>query len=206
MEIGAARKTQTRLSGIVLAGGHSQRMGCDKAFIDLDGRPLISRILDKLARFCDELIISANQAEPFGGLPARVVPDVIPERGALSGIHAGLKAMRNERAVVVACDMPFLSLSLLRFMAAISPGYDAVVPRIGKYYEPLHAVYSADCVGPIQELVAAGPRRIVSLYDRVVVREVTEDEVRLFGASLSFVNVNTPEDWENVERLRCARA
>ncbi len=189
------------LSGIVLAGGHSQRMGRNKALMELEGRTLISRVLDKLTRLCDELIISANGAEAYGDLPARVVADVIQGRGAFSGIHAGLRAMRNERAVVVACDMPFLSLSLLRFMAAVSPGFDVVVPRLGEYYEPLHAVYSANCVGPIEQLLACGPRRIASLYQLVRVREVTQDEVHLFGAGLSFVNVNTPEDWAEVQRL-----
>jgi molybdopterin-guanine dinucleotide biosynthesis protein A len=176
-------------------------MGRNKALMELDGRTLLSRILDKLARLCDELIVSTNHVEPYRGLEARVVPDVIPGRGALGGVHAGLAAMRNERALVVACDMPFLSLSLLRFMAGVSPGYDVVVPRVGQYYEPLHAVYSAACAGPIEQLMAGGPRRIVSLYRHVRVREVTEDEVRLFGADLSFANVNTPSDWAEVQRV-----
>lgn len=198
---GAARQSGTRLSGVVLAGGQSQRMGYNKALLELDGQTLIERVLENLARLCNELIISAIDVEPYRNLDARVVPDAIRGRGALGGIHAGLDAMRNERAIVVACDMPFLRLSFLRYMVAMAQGYDVVVPRIGEYYEPLHAVYSKGCAAEIERLVAEGPRRIVALYDRVRVREVTEEQMRLFGAEYSFVNVNTPKDWAEVRRL-----
>lgn len=192
---------QSSLSGVVLAGGHSRRMGRNKAFMELDGKPLIARVLDRLAQLCDELIISANDVELYSHLPAKVVADVIPGRGALSGIHAGLAAMRNETALVVACDMPFLNLPLLRFMTVVAQGFDVVVPRIAEYFEPLHAIYRVSCIEPIEKLVADEPRRVVDLYQNVHVREVTEDEVRLFDAELSFFNVNTPAEWAEAQRL-----
>jgi molybdopterin-guanine dinucleotide biosynthesis protein A len=195
------RRVRAELSGIVLAGGKSQRMGRNKALMELGGKTLISHVLDKLTRLCDELIVSANELELYADLPARIVPDQIPGRGALSGVHAGLKAMRNERAVVVACDMPFLSLSLLRYMAIVALAYDVVVPVVGGHFEPLHAVYSVNCVDPIEQLVTERPQRVVALYRRVRVREVTEGEASLFGAELSFMNVNTPEDWTEAQRL-----
>jgi molybdopterin-guanine dinucleotide biosynthesis protein A len=191
----------TGLSGVVLAGGQSKRMGRDKALLELGGRTLIARVLDKLALLCDELIISANERDPYTHLAGRVVPDVIPGRGALGGIHAGLAAMRNERAVVVACDMPFLNVSFLRFLAAISPGFDVVVPRLGPYYEPLHAVYGRNCVTAIERVVADGPQRVVALFEGVRVSEVPEEQVRLYAAERSFLNVNTPADWAEVQRL-----
>ncbi len=196
-----AQGQQLELSGIVLAGGQSRRMGRNKALLELGGQTLIARVLERLALLCDELIISTNAVELYTSLPARVVPDLVPGRGALGGIHAGLAAASNERAVVVACDMPLLNLSLLRYMAVVSPGYDVVVPRIGGFYEPLHAVYSARCVEPIAQLIAEGPRRITDLYRRVRLRELTEEEVRLFDAALSFVNVNTLQEWSEVQRL-----
>lgn len=189
------------LSGVVLAGGQSQRMGRNKAFLQLEGETLIERVLARLSPLCDELIVSANDVESYSHLPARIVPDVIPGRAALSGIHAGLLTMQNERAIVVACDMPFLSLSLLRYMAVVSPGYDVVVPRPGKYYEPLHAIYSARCAEAIEETVAEGPRRVIDFYRLVRVREVTGAEIDLFDAHLSFSNVNTPEEWARVKQL-----
>jgi molybdopterin-guanine dinucleotide biosynthesis protein A len=188
-------------SGIVLAGGQSQRMGSNKALMRLDGTYLISRVLDALSRICDDLIISANDVHSYESLPARVVTDEMLGRGALGGIHAGLRAMRNERALVVACDMPFLSLSLLRFMLVAAADHDVVVPRVDGNFEPLHAVYGVNCIAPIECLIADGPRRIVTLYDCVRVRELTEDQVRLYGASNSFFNINTPHDWDLARRL-----
>jgi molybdopterin-guanine dinucleotide biosynthesis protein A len=192
---------RSSLSGIVLAGGQSQRMGRNKALLELEGQTLIARVLERLSPLCDELIISANDVELYADLPAQVVPDLIPGRGALGGIHAGLATMRHDKAVVVACDMPFLSLPLLRYMVVVSSGYDVVVPRVNAFFEPLHAVYSARCVEPIAQLIAEGPRRVVDLYRQVRLREVTEADVRLFDAALSFVNVNTQEEWTEVQRL-----
>jgi molybdopterin-guanine dinucleotide biosynthesis protein A len=187
-------------SGIVLAGGKSERMGRDKALMLLEGKTLISRVLEVLARVCDELIISTNNPRPYAHLPARVIPDVVAGRGALGGIHAGLEAMRSEHALVVACDMPFLSLSLLRFMVVVASNCDVVVPRIDGEFEPLHAVYGVNCIAPIERLIADRPRRIVALYDFVRVREVTAEQVRLFGADRSFFNINTPLDWSLAKR------
>jgi molybdopterin-guanine dinucleotide biosynthesis protein A len=163
-----ANQERVSLSGIVLAGGQSQRMGRNKALMLLEGQTLIARVLDRLSSLCDELIISTNDVESYADLPAHVVPDVFPVGCALSGIHAGLAAMRNERA---------------------------------GFYEALHAVYSVRCVEPIARLLAEGPRRVIDFFPRVRVREVTEDEVRLFDAELSFFNVNTSEEWVEVQRL-----
>jgi molybdopterin-guanine dinucleotide biosynthesis protein A len=176
-------------------------MGRNKALMELEGQTLIARVLDRIAPLCDDLIISANDVELYAGLPGRIVQDVIPGRGVLSGIHAGLTVMRNEKAIIVACDMPFLSLRLLRYMAVVAHGYDVVVPKIGGFYEPLHAVYGARCVEPIEQLVAEGPRRVTGFYHFVRVREVTKEVISLFDADLSFVNVNTPEEWAEVQRL-----
>jgi molybdopterin-guanine dinucleotide biosynthesis protein A len=195
------RRIGKGLTGLVLAGGQSERMGRDKALMELDGQALISRVLDKLARLSDELIISANDVEPYAHLTARVVADVIPGRGALGGIHAGLAAMRNERALVLACDMPFVSLPLLRYMTVLAADYDVVVPRLGAFYEPLHAVYSAGCVAQIERLVVDKPKRVTELYRHVRVRELSKAEVLLFNAVHSFFNVNTPEDWAEARRL-----
>jgi molybdopterin-guanine dinucleotide biosynthesis protein A len=192
---------QVSLSGVVLAGGQSQRMGRNKALLELEGQTLIARVLDSLSPLCDELIVSTSDVELYNGLPVQVVTDVFPGRGALGGIHAGLMAMRNEQAVVVACDMPFINLSFLRYMAVVSPGYDVVVPQLGEYYEPLHAIYSATCREPVVQLLSEGPRRVVDLYSRVRVRKVTAAEVRLFDAELSFFNVNTPQEWAEARQL-----
>jgi molybdopterin-guanine dinucleotide biosynthesis protein A len=176
-------------------------MGGNKAFLELDGQSLVARVLDKLSALCSELIISANDTALFADLPARVVSDIIPNGGPLSGIHAGLASMRHEGALVLACDLPFVSERLLRYMMEVAPGYDVVVPRLCGEYEPLHALYSVSCKEPIEALLADGPQRIVNLYRRVRVREITQAEIDRLDAALSFFNVNSPDDWAEAQRL-----
>ncbi len=193
---------EPKLTGVVLAGGQSRRMGRNKALMVLEGQPLVARVLARLSPLCDELIISANDPAPYADLPARVVPDVIKGRGALSGIHASLAAMRHRWAVVVACDMPFVNQALLGHMATLTAGCDVVVPRVKGEYEPLHALYSTACVAPIADLIAERPQRLVALYHHVRVRVVPEETVRSFDPELrSFVNVNTPQEWTALQRM-----
>jgi len=127
---------------------------------------------------------------------------VIPGGGVLSGLHAGLLVARHELAVVVACDMPFLSVALLQHMASRAPGYDAVVPRWQGEVEPLHAIYSCHCIAAIELILRRGGGRIVELYAHVNVRYLEPDEiVRFAPEGLSFFNVNSPQDWARAQAL-----
>jgi molybdenum cofactor guanylyltransferase len=104
---------------------------------------------------------------------------------------------------VVACDMPFLSRPLLRYQLLLARDYDAVVPRVGEFLEPLHAVYSQACLEPARALIDHSPhRRVVDILDLVRVRYLEEQEIRMLDPlGLTFMNVNTPEDLARVRRL-----
>jgi molybdopterin-guanine dinucleotide biosynthesis protein A len=190
------------ISVTVLAGGKSRRLGLDKSMLKIHDTWLLQRILDTLARLSDDLIIVASPRPEFAALPARVVPDELPDMGALGGIYSGLKAMRYERGLFVACDMPFLNLPLLRFMILLSPDFDVVVPCVADQTEPLHAIYSKRCAEPISQLLQHGELRIAHLYPQVRVRYVTEMELEVFDPQhLSFLNINTPADLGKTCRL-----
>lgn len=192
------------LSVIILAGGRSRRLGRDKAFLPLDGRPLIEHIVQKLTLLSDDLVVVANDLPAVAklALPARLIPDERPGEGSLMGIYSGLKAARGERALVVACDMPFLSLPLLRYLAAQPGDYDVVIPRFGGLYEPLHAVYARTCLPAMTRLLARGGRQIIAFFPEMRIHCVEEEEVDpLDPDHLSFLNVNTPEDWDRVQAL-----
>jgi molybdopterin-guanine dinucleotide biosynthesis protein A len=189
-------------SAIVLAGGQSSRLGTDKAFLLADGQPLVARIVHMLSALSDDLIVVTNEPERFQSLalPVRLVPDERPGVGALMGIYSGLRKARYSRALVVACDMPFLSLELLRYMLPLADAHDIVIPRLGGLLEPLHAVYSKACLSHMAALLEQGQRRVVAFFGEVRVRHVEEDEVDRFDpCHTSFVNVNTLEDWERVQ-------
>lgn len=190
------------VSCIVLAGGEGKRLGTDKAFLRIGGRVLIEGIVEKMARIGDEVIIVTNSPQSYDYLEARLVGDVYPGKGSLGGIYSGLKAAHSHHSLVVACDMPFLDLRLLRYMILLSPGQDVVIPRVGGLTEPLHAIYSQPCLQPIERVLASGGGRIIDFFPEVRVRYVEEQEIKLFDPQcLSFFNINTPADLEKARSL-----
>jgi molybdopterin-guanine dinucleotide biosynthesis protein A len=190
------------VSGIVLAGGQSSRLGADKSFINLNGQSLIEHIVAKLTRLSDDVIIVTNSPDEYDHLEARLVGDIYPGKGALGGIYSGLRAAANAYSLVVACDMPFLDLNLLRYMIILAREHDVVIPKIGGLPEPLHAIYSKNCLEPINRLLARGGLKIIDFFSEVRVRYVEEGEVDIFDPQhLSFFNVNTPKDLEEMKKL-----
>lgn len=194
-------------SSVVLAGGKSRRMGTDKAFLEVGGATIVQRVLAALETLSDDTIIVTNSPEEYAGLPARLVGDFYPNKGALGGIHAGLLAARYDYIVAVACDMPFLNPRLLRHLADLVENYDVVVPDLGGgHLETTHAVYSKGCLEPIERLILEDRLRIVELFPFVRVRYVGLEEVQEIDPRLlSFVNVNTPADWQAVRQMAQGR-
>ena len=185
-----------KITTIVLAGGRSRRLGLDKVLLCLDDETLLEATVRKVTILSNEVIIAVKGALPYHLPGVRLVTDVHPGCGPLGGIHAGLAAASNFYCLVVACDMPFLNLDLLRYLVSLAEDADVVVPRWTDV-EPLHAVYRpATCLGPIEEALARGERRIISFYHEVRVRYVEQAEIARFDPQgLSFFNINTPDDW-----------
>jgi molybdopterin-guanine dinucleotide biosynthesis protein A len=188
------------LNGIILAGGKSRRLGTDKTVVSLGGKRLTQIALDTISLVADDIIIVTNSPELFGDLPARLTPDVEPGAGPLGGILSGLLASDQAYNLVVACDMPFLNLELLRYMQAIIDDHDVVIPRFESYFEPLHAIYSKACIEPIRALLDRRDFRIVDLLNSVRVRYIEREEIDRYEPSLlCFFNVNTPEDLQRAK-------
>jgi molybdopterin-guanine dinucleotide biosynthesis protein A len=206
--------TSPRVSAVVLAGGQSRRMGRDKAFLDFDGITLIERVIERVQSVCAETIIVANDLEMYARFGPRVVRDVYPGKGSLGGIFSGLQAASAEYVLAVACDLPFLNDALLRYLIALAPLADVVIPRshapTGKAkdatrYEQLavkesglqamHAIYSKGCLEPMRARLLADDLRIINFFDEVRVRVVEPHEVARFDPQmLSFINLNRPGD------------
>ncbi|MGC9393458.1 MAG: molybdenum cofactor guanylyltransferase [Anaerolineae bacterium] len=187
------------LSGVILAGGCSNRMGMDKRFLTIQGQPLVVWVVERLRALVDEVIVAALDPAVFDGIAARVVTDVYPGQGVLAGLHAGLAAARSEWAVVVAGDMPLLNPALLRAMLRLAQDGEAdiVVPQWQGNLEPLHTLYRPSACAPAAEAaLQAGKRRIVAFYPDVRVHVMPQAEVVCWDPEgRSFFNVNTPEDW-----------
>jgi molybdopterin-guanine dinucleotide biosynthesis protein A len=191
------------VTGIVLAGGQSRRLGTNKAVVNVGGVPLIERVLAHLRALSDDLVIVANGPEPYSSLGGRVVGDEWPGMGSLGGIYSGLRAGRYERGLVVACDMPFLNARLLRRMIDLSREYDVVMPRFDDgRMEPLHAVYGRACLAPMEAQLRQGDLRIINILPHLRVRYLTQSEIdALDPQHLSFFNVNTRQDLERARAL-----
>ncbi|MBI4180459.1 MAG: molybdenum cofactor guanylyltransferase [Chloroflexi bacterium] len=196
------------ITSIVLAGGKSTRLGKDKAAELIGGESLLQRVLSRLATFSTDIILvtAAGQAKlpDSCSLPSgtRIIDDIFPGGGSLGGIYAGLSVSSSLHNLVVACDMPFLNVSLLQYLLEVSPPFDAVVPRVRDGFEPLHAVYSKSCIAPIQSLLEQGNHRIIDFFPQVKVRCVVEEEVNRFDPEhLSVFNINTQDDLNRARRL-----
>jgi molybdopterin-guanine dinucleotide biosynthesis protein A len=196
------------ITSIVLAGGLSSRLGREKHLEKLAGKSLIERVMSQLSSLSSEifLVISRKQARTSSQScmhpEAKTVVDLYPGKGSLGGIYTGLTYSNSFHNLVVACDMPFLNPALLRYMISCSPGFDVVIPRIGDNIEPLHAIYSRNCVKPMEERLKQGNLRIAGFFDSVKVRYIEKEEIERFDPEhLSFFNINTQADLEKARML-----
>jgi len=197
------------MTSIILAGGKSSRLGRSKALQAIGGKSLIQWVVDHLAILSTEIIIATAHGETIpcsSAVRIKTVADIYPGKGPLVGIYSGLIASSSSRAIVVGCDTPFLSDGLLEYMTQICSTFDVVVPRIKNKLEPLCAVYSKNCSGPIQGLLEQNELRIDKLFSMVKVKYVEEDEINRFDPEhLSFFNINNQDDLDRARKLATER-
>ena len=188
------------VTGVLLAGGNSSRMGRNKALMTLAGRRLVDRVLAVLSSVLDDLLMVTNSPELYADLGVRMVPDVVAGKGALGGIHSALHHAAAPHCLVVACDMPFLNADFLRYIVDQRATYDVVVPIADGRPQPLHAVYGKACLQPIARRLESDRLHVVGFFPDVRVREVTAQELAAFDPEgLSFRNLNTPEEFADAE-------
>ena len=193
------------LSAAALAGGQSRRMGTDKALLPLaaGGEPMLRVVLKRLSAVADDVLVVANNREKYEEFGAPVVPDLRPDIGALGGIQAAIASSAHDHCLVVACDMPFLSLPLLQRMADEPRDYDVLVPLVpgesrqrsdGLVFQTLHAIYAKQCLPFIEQRIIEGKKQVVAFFEDVRVRTLDIAEIRRWDPDLrSFFNANTPE-------------
>lgn len=186
-----------------MAGGKSLRFGKNKAFQRLGGKRFIDLAVESLRPFCDPVMAVVNEIEPYLDTEAMLVQDVIPNLGPLAGIYTALFFSPAEWVFVKATDMPLLVPGLASLIVGAGEGFDAVVPKVGGYYEPLLAVYNRSCIPVIaHEIQRLGKRQVIGFYRRIRLRTIAEEEWRKVDAdAVSFRNVNTPSDLAEINGL-----
>ncbi|SHI81240.1 molybdenum cofactor guanylyltransferase [Desulfofundulus thermosubterraneus] len=186
----------TEITGVILAGGKSTRMGMDKAFIPIGQTTMIKKIASELRKVFSRVMVVSNKREflyQHLGLP--VVNDLRSGCGPLGGIHAGLTFADTPYIFVVACDMPFIDARLIPVLVGTCSGYDAVVPRIKECMEPLFAVYSKSCLPSIEQVIDNKNFKLVDLLSRLKVNYIDESRLNLVpDLKRVFININTPRD------------
>ncbi len=194
------------VASIVLAGGKGLRLGRRKALEVVGDKRLLERVVERL-RLVGGHILVVTSREQFDLLSDfdhdGVLVDIYPDMGPLSGIYTGLMASPCQRNIVVACDMPFLNVTLLRYLVELCQGFDAVVPSLSPgTLEPLHAVYTKDCAEGIKTQLESGNPKVNAFLKGVRVRYVDRTEcLRLDPQLLSFFNINSLADLEQANKL-----
>ena len=194
------------ISSIVLAGGKSLRLGHDKVFETVGDQNLLDLVIDRVAPLSREtiLVTASNNAlvksDKYSGLKA--VTDIYPGKGPLGGVYTGLITSNSFCNLVVASDMPFLNPALLRHMMEVLADFDLVVPRVDDLVEPLHAIYTKNCLEPMERLLKQDKLPIHRLFPMVRTRYVEADEIEPFDPEhLSFFNINTRADLLKAEEI-----
>jgi len=197
----------TRPSAIVLAGGRSSRMGADKASLVIGGITMLGRVVAELGLAFEDVAVVAGTAaadsaselsQPF----VRIMRDSEAFAGPVKALRLGLATVRTEVAFACGCDLPLVSSALAAALCAMAEQRDAAIPMVNGRLQVLHAAYRKSCLPVLDAMIARGDRRLQDLAPRLHARIVSEAEVLPYDPDLlSFLNVNTPEDFARAELL-----
>ena len=186
------------VTGVILAGGKSRRMGEDKRFLTVGTATLLDRCRSAMMGvFQEVLIITAQDSPPLEGAGCCVHQDLIPDCGSLGGLYTGLKLATCGRVFVVACDMPFLNQEMIQFFVNRDSEADVVMGRLPSGLQPLHAVYGKRAFPCFERMASARHLKIQDIVSEssLKVTVVSPSEwAHIDPASQSFQNVNTPAD------------
>ena len=197
------------ITGVLLAGGKSRRMGVDKRFLELGDVTLLQRALSSMERVFSEILIAVAEPTPeISGLGHRVVTDLIPHCASLGGLYTGLFYARQSRVFVAACDMPFLDPRVMKFVMDFDAEADVIMAKLSHGLQPVHAVYSKRCLPYLEAMAKEGNLKVQEIVENrdLSVRLISEDEVRPVDPQFrSFMNINTTADLEFARKLLCGK-
>jgi molybdopterin-guanine dinucleotide biosynthesis protein A len=193
------------MTGVLVAGGKSRRMGRDKRFLELGGQTLLQRALSVLRELFPEVLLALAEPLPQStGQGCRVVIDRIPNCATLGGLYTGLASASHPRIFAVGCDMPFLNPDVVRRLSGLDVQADVVMPKLATGLQPMHAVYSKACLPHVERMARARQFKVQALTEvsGLTVKLVPEqDFLDVDPQLLSFFNINTPADLEFARKL-----
>lgn len=183
------------MTGIILSGGKSSRMGENKAFLRVGGERLIDRTVRIFRSIFDEVIVVTNEPLDYLDQDVTLATDIVSGKGPLGGIYTGLFFSSFPFSFVAACDMPFLNEAFIRFMIDRAGENDIVVPETPDGLQPLHAVYSRTCLRSIAGLLEEDRVKVSELYRRMKTLKIQAEAILPYDPEfIIFSNVNSPDD------------
>lgn len=195
------------LTGLVLSGGESSRMGREKGLVNLNGDPMISYVVNSMIDLVDEIVISVARGrselyEEYSEIGFEIVEDREPGLGPLEGLSCAMKAARGDYVLIGPCDTPFLRTDICKLILVKSVGRDGAVPVVRGMYEPLHGAYRrTSTIKAFDEALGKGRRKPVDAFDGLDIARVEESELRTVDPELeSFWNLNSPQELSQAER------
>jgi molybdenum cofactor guanylyltransferase len=194
----------TDVTGVLLAGGKSTRMGQDKRFLPIGGQTLLERGLCAMCALFQRVCVVIAQDSPFPPAQVPVFRDVVPDCGSLGGLYTGLREASTPYIFVAACDMPFLNANLVKYMIELREGADIVVASWKNRLQPTHAIYAKRCLASFEDMIRTHEMKIQNIFQHssLSVRFVTENEVSQFDPEgRSFININNTADLEAARLL-----
>jgi molybdopterin-guanine dinucleotide biosynthesis protein A len=197
-------------AGIILAGGNSSRVGVDKCLVEIDDERMIERVIDKVKRCVDEIIVVASmedqRTELEKILDVKILIDPIKGFGPVAGIYEGLKYTRAEYCGIFACDLPFLNVDVVDFLFDSCEGFDAAIPMWKNgYREPMHSVCRrTPMLDACEVAIKRDVRTIFSCVETLKnVNFVPIEDIRDIDPELrSFFNVNTRDDFKRLNEIK----
>lgn len=182
------------VTGIILCGGQSKRMGRPKAFLPFAGKSLIEHGLDLMMSVFAEVILVTNNPDDYEHLSASIVRDIIPNRGPLVGILSGLLVSNHEHVFVMPCDMPAITKNLMREICRLRHKKDMIIYGHKRKLEPLLGVYSRNCIEALEEAIFQGKDFALDFVESRN-PEVYEQSIHNQAPLLPHFNVDTPADY-----------
>lgn len=192
------------ITGVILAGGENKRFsGMNKAFIRIGEKRMLDRVYRIYNDLFRDIILVTNDPLQYLEWDFQIVTDLVPLKGSLIGIHAGLFYSTTPYAFFAACDTPFLQKELIgTIVDALDPEFDVIIPETDQGLEPLCAIYSKACLKPIEQQLFGNVLKIQKFFQKVRVKKVSETRLRGIDPDLlSFFNVNTPDDLKKAENI-----
>ncbi len=189
-----------KIGGIILAGGKSSRMGQDKALMKIGDKTLIGYVYEIINAFTSEIVISSN-TDDYGFLNCKTIPDIYQNIGPIAGIHASLKKSKYDKNIVISCDTPFVSKTIISELIKASSGYDITILRNNKFIEPLIGIYNKNILENLEKIISNKKYSIQKFIYSSKHNIVDIDKTILDESKNSFININNQEEFLKAQKL-----